>query len=957
MKKWALSFLLFWFVDITCAQIGNMPVETFILSNGFKLVLCEDHSKPEIYGGVYVHAGSFHDPEDATGIAHYFEHIMFKGTDKIGTMNWESEKIYLDSITFFYDLLHETTDERKRKEIQYKINELSIEAANYAIPNEINTILGKMGGENINAFTDYNATVYYNTFPSNQLEKWMLVYTERFRNPVFRLFQSELETVYEEKNMYADNMFSVVGEDILKTFFGDHPYGRPILGYTEHLKNPRISKMEEFFRTYYVANNMTLILVGDFNTEEVKKMAENAFGTLRHGEVPAEPEYTLPKLDGRVEVVKRLTPVKAGVIGYRTCNAGHEDHYRLKLLSSIFSNQASTGLLDRLSLENKLYMTQVLYYTFRDQGAIGFLFIPKILGQSLKNAENLIWECIDQVKQGKFSNDLFEAIKMEYIAEHIQGLENMENKFRAILQNEMDGNEWEDYLDELDKMRKLSKEDLVTVANKYLADDYLVYYTKMGFPKKDKISKPDWKPVTPRNVELSSVFAQEIEKYPVKPISSQEIDFNKDVTILPLTDGYSLYVSPNPFNDIFSLSIHFQYGTLTDRYLDKAVEYINLQGTGTKTYEEFNMALQKLGGKLALKVSDAELIVNISGFENNMEEILHLCHDKIFRPGNDESRLKTLIQDQRMNSLMVRRDARSMAVAVYEYANFGDSSRYLTRPSVTEMKSWKGEDLHRIYQNALQYDGYITFVGNQEANKVRDYLREIFPLNSNPKKGNYITRNRKKWNEDIVFMIHNRKFLQSNIYFTVYGNRYTGDQDRVAGFTFNQYFGSNMYSLVFQEIREFRSLAYSSAAYYNYVFLNKDPGYLLGFVGTQSDKTVEAINVMQGLIKDMPEKPEKYATAKEALLQSNHAHYIDFRNIPANVHYWKQQGYDRDPRPVYNELIEKMNFQDMLEFYRHNIHNRPIVITLSGNMQRIDKTQLENFGKVHKLRLKDILKK
>ncbi|MBQ0129711.1 MAG: insulinase family protein, partial [bacterium] len=176
MKKVTLLFAFLLVAGLSFAQQEDLKTKTIHLDNGLKVVMCEDHATPEIYGCVYVHAGSKNDPADATGMAHYFEHIMFKGTDKIGTTNWEAEKVYLDSISLMYDKLHETSDPEARKAIQRKINELSIASMDYAIPNETDVILTQMGGQGLNAGTSYDQTMYFNSFPSNQLSKWMDVY-------------------------------------------------------------------------------------------------------------------------------------------------------------------------------------------------------------------------------------------------------------------------------------------------------------------------------------------------------------------------------------------------------------------------------------------------------------------------------------------------------------------------------------------------------------------------------------------------------------------------------------------------------------------------------------------------------------------------------------------------------------------------------------------------------------
>ena len=308
--------------------------------------MCEDHSQPKIYGAICVHAGSKNDPLDNTGMAHYLEHIMFKGTDQIGTTNWEAEKVYLDSISLLYDQIHEVKDAAVRNKTMMKINELSNKATEYAIPNEVDVILSKMGGEGINAFTSNDVTVYHNMFPSNQLEKWLWVYKERFRYPVFRLFQTELEAVYEEYNMYSDEPMSVFMEDALKAAYGEHPYGRPVIGYPEHLKNPQPSAMQVFFNTYYQPYNMTLVLVGDFNAAAIQPLLERTIGTLRNEAAPASATQKAVKnstllnqpikpFKGHQVVTVSETPVKVGVVGFQTVGANQPDALLLDVMSGL----------------------------------------------------------------------------------------------------------------------------------------------------------------------------------------------------------------------------------------------------------------------------------------------------------------------------------------------------------------------------------------------------------------------------------------------------------------------------------------------------------------------------------------------------------------------------------------------------------------------------------------------
>ena len=242
-----LYFLLFLFSSIVFSQKATQSIEVkeYVLKNGLTVMLSENSESSNIYGVVAVKAGGKNDPKDATGIAHYLEHVLFKGTQELGTTDYESERVYLDSISKLYEKLSKTSLEEKRSAIQKEINRISIKASQYAIPNELDKLLKQMGGLDINAFTNEDYTAYYNSFPPNQINRWLEIYSHRFQNPVFRLFQSELETVYEEKNISMDDPFENVFEEVAKHVYKKHPYGQQtVLGKVEHLKNPSLKKMQ-----------------------------------------------------------------------------------------------------------------------------------------------------------------------------------------------------------------------------------------------------------------------------------------------------------------------------------------------------------------------------------------------------------------------------------------------------------------------------------------------------------------------------------------------------------------------------------------------------------------------------------------------------------------------------------------------------------------------------------------
>ena len=952
MKKTILFLIALLFCGMVSAQTG-LKTKTYHLDNGLKVVLCENHDQPEVYGAVYVHAGSKNDPADATGMAHYFEHIMFKGTDRIGTIDWDKEKVYLDSISMMYDQLHETDDQAARQAIQMKINELSLASTDYAIPNEVDVILTQMGGKGLNAGTSYDMTMYYNTFPSNQLSKWMDVYVERFRNPIFRLFQSELEAVYEEKNMSGDSPTNAFQEYLFKETFGNHPYGRPVIGYTEHLKNPQPSKMREFYNTYYVANNMTLILVGDFNTEEIEPMIAEKFGVWRKGTLPPTPKYDLPKFNGPTVKEVRMTPVKMGALVFPGIKNSDPDMIPLSMACDIFFN-GETGLADKLMLDGKIMAAMLMPLSLEDQGANLMLIIPKLIGQTHEEAEALIFECLDQLKKGEFSDELFEAVRMDMLMGRIRATESLNKLANLFLEMEQTGQSYEEFLAETERIKTITKDEVVAIANKYFGNDYLNIRSKMGFPEKDKVEKPNWKQLEAKNTNMKSDFAKMIEAEEVPEVTPQVVKFGEDVKITDISDGFKLYSAINPVNDIFELRFFFNYGTLDDPDLERAASYFSMQGTETKPFQEFALELQKMGASISTYSDDNHFIVSITGFEADLEKLLDLCHEKLYNPSNDETQIKVLAEGEQMGIKTQKEDASTWARAARDYAWYGDKSPYLNHSSLKEWSKRSGSELLAEVAEALKYDGFVTYTGGQFPKALVKSINAHHILPLKPLKGEEKVLVEKQYSEPQVFFAPNKKFRQSNLWFYVPGDKLSLEDEAMSSL-FSKYFGTDMYSIVFQEIREFRSLGYTAYSSYSYDDLERKPGYLYGFLGTQGDKTIDGISAFSGLITDMPERIEKFNASKEALLKSWASNYITFRNKPSSVRYWVRKGYDHDPRAEVTEIIRKADFKDVVGFYNRLIKDRPVTIMMSGP-KSVKTKDLAKYGKVTKLKYKQIFK-
>ena len=937
----------------------DLTVETYILDNGLTVILNPDKYASQVFGAVAIKGGGKQDPADATGIAHYLEHMLFKGTDQLGTVDYKSEKVYLDSIETFYNILGQTSDSNKRASIQEKINDLNVKASDFAIPNEFNRIIEGFGGTGVNAFTSNDIIAYVSQFPAHQMQKWLSINSHRFENPVFRLFQSELETVYEEKNRSMDNAFRILFEQFFANFFREHPYGQQtILGTKEHLKNPSIKKMKEYYETYYISNNMTLMLAGNFDLKPTKEAIKNTFGNLKSGPNPKFVDVKENPFDGRESVSKRLTPIRFGMIGFRVPPPRHEDYVALNIIRNLFNNSSSTGLLDRLSIENKLLGSSAISgLGGADHGAIGFMFIPKLIFQTFKGAENAVMKEINKVKNGSFSEEYLQSIKLTIIKNHETGLENSSNRLNYGLDMILNDRKWEEIIDYPNLVQKMTKDEIVEVANKYFNENYLVYKSKIGFPKKDKVEKPPYKPVIPKNSEKVSEYAKSLEKIPSGKISIDYLDFDKDTEYEELIDNFHFYHNSNPINSIFSLSLEWGIGKNENNKLSYAVELGGMIGNEKFNFNEFKEELQKIGATVDFFNSGNYTGLNIRGFDKYFDQTINLAGDflKTIRVRKeDKKKLKKLIQGSIIERKFEGRETSAKADALKEYAIWGDQSAYLTRPTVKKVKKMSSEILINQIKDAVKVETNVFYTGTTPKETVKRLVKENFIISKNLRDSNSPYVWEKKLREENTIYFHNdKKAVQSQIYIIIDG-QVMDEKDRHMSNVFNKYFGGSMSGLVFQEIREFRSLAYSAKGMYQKPFFFDKTGRFEGYMGTQADKTIDAIETYMNLLKKMPKKANRMAGIKSGMLQSLTSSRSDFRGIGNTIRSWRMQGFKEDPKVLQKGVYEEAVFDDLVRFYKNYIQDKPYTIAIVGNKEKIDFEKLSNFGAIVELKKEDI---
>lgn len=940
-------------------DLNALKVKEYRLENGLTVWLNEDHSQPKVFGAVVVKAGAKDCPD--TGIAHYFEHMMFKGTDRIGTLDYESEKVLLDSIAMKYDELAMTEDTAARARLQKEINELSIRSSEYVIPNEFNRLINRFGGSGLNAATSYDATIYFNTFSPQYMVQWAEINSERLINPVFRLFQSELETVYEEKNMYGDFIGGQVMDTLMARYFGPHPYAYPIIGSTKNLKNPRLTEMHKFFEDYYVASNMALILSGDFDAQQVMPILEKAFSRIRSGNAPKQEKVMLPPFNGR-ETMKVKFPIpfiKAMGLGFRGVSANHEDQVALNIAVNLLNNANGTGYLDKLMVEHKLMGALAINESMNEAGILAVAIMPKLLIQSYSSAEKMVWDEINRVKNGDFSDEMFNSLKLEQKRQYASSLENIDSRATIMMNLFSQGKSWNDYLNEVARIESITKEDVVRVAQKYFSNNYLCVTKSTGKYPKDNLPKPAFSPVVPRNADASSSYAKQLEKIPEQQVAPRIIDFEKDVKTSKLTPLVTLYTTPNPLNDIFTLNISYGIGALEQPELMQLTNYLQLLGTESLSFEQFRSRLQSIGSTLAFDVTPDAFVMKVTGFDNHIDETMELVGDFIRHAKADDKKLRQIVDDAKVSEKAFFKSGDNVASALLEQVKYGDQSRYLRKLSLSQIKKLKGKDMLAIYDKVRSVQCDLHYCGTLPVEKVIGTIRQHLPLERTTVASNSpYYRELKQYDRPTVFFIDMPDMAQSIVYGYVKGDPVDDKASRHASRLFSVYFGGDMSSLMFQEIREFRSFAYRTSGRYqlpNHAHKGT-AGSFTAMLSTQSDKTLDALGVLDSLIREMPLKPERMEAVKQTLVNRINNDYPPFRNLSEKVASTRMEGFDRDPAEEFLRDIATMDMQDISRFYREQISGRPVVYVITGNRKHIDMKKLAEYGTIIKVKKKGIYK-
>ncbi|MCC8425665.1 pitrilysin family protein [Mucilaginibacter sp. UR6-11] len=925
----------------------------YTLKNGLTVILSTTNKQPRIQTYIAVKAGSKTDPDNHTGLAHYLEHLMFKGTDKFGTTNWVKEKPYLDKIDALYEQYNSTTDDAKRKEIYKEIDQTSGEAAKISIANEYDKMMAAMGGQNSNASTSFERTAYTEDIPSSSIDKFLTLQAERFRNPILRIFHTELEAVYEEKNRTLDDDGSKVNEAMFASLFPNNNYGRhTTIGTVADLKNPSLNAIRNYYYTYYVPNNIGIILSGDFNPDVMIKKVDSHFSYMKAKPIPP---YTF------VPEQPITSPVKRDIYGpnpenltiaFRFPGAATRDARLLGLMGSMLTN-GKAGLFDLdLVKKQKLLGASAGSYSLKDYSVLLLRGNP-IKGQSLDEVKDLMLTEIGKLRRGEFSDDLIRSIVNNQKKEIIEDNESYINRADNLMNDFVAGVDWRAEVASVSELSKITKAQIVEFANKYLNDnDYVIIYKHQGEDKSiQKVEKP---PITPVEVNAASQseFLKQVNAMPSNAVKPVFLDYQKDIQRAK-SGNVALLAVQNKDNSIFRLYYRYDMGSWNNKLLPIAAQYIQFLGTRTKTAEDFSKAFYKLASSFSISTGTEISTVSFSGLQENFGATVKLYEDLLANCQPDEKALaglKARIKKSRENAKL---NKTTIAQSLVSYAQYGASNPFNYTLSEEELDNLKAEDLVNILHELNNYKHTILYYGPQTATAAALTLATLHKtpavFTAYPAKKQFVKVSVDK--NRVLFA--NYDMVQAEIYWVRTEGKYNPEQTPKVEL-FNNYFGGGMSTVVFQQIRESKALAYSTYAYYVSPAKKEDQNYFLGYIGTQADKLNESIKSMNELLTDMPESEKSLADAKDNIRKSIETERITQDDILFNYLAAQRLGLNYDARKTTFSTLGSLDFATIKNFHDTELKGKPYTYCVVASDKRVSDADLKKYGELIKPDLKQL---
>ena len=909
-------------------------------------------NEPRIQTLIPVKAGGKNDPASSTGLAHYLEHMMFKGTDKFGTKDWETEKPLLDSIEHMFETYRSMKDPAERKAWYAKIDALSNEASKYAIANEYDKMVQFIGAKYTNAYTSTDRTVYMNDIPSNQLENWLEIESERFSKIVNRLFHTELETVYEEKNRSLDNDGSKVYEGMLAMMFEKHKYGKQtVIGTIEHLKNPSITDIVAYFNKYYVPNNMAVCLSGDLDIEETIQLVNQYFGRLKAVEFEPDVQAVEAPVTQNRELTVYGPDAENLLMGFRFGGSSSKDFIVGQMVDMLLNN-STAGLMDlNLVQKQKVLDAGCFIWNMNDYSMHLFRGNPRE-GQTLEEVRDLILEQIELVKQGDFEDWLIEAIINDFKKVYMSGLESNYNRCNEMISAFTTNMTWQEKTSFIDQMEALTKEEIVAFANEKYQNYGIVYKLTGEDPNKQQVEKPV---ITKVDVDrdTQSPFFETVSNNVVATLTPKFINYEEELDQFKMKSDIPVMYKQNEENELFSLYYLLESGTNEDQKIQMALEYLKYLGTNTKSPDDVKKEFYKLGCSFDIFASNDRVYVMLNGLSDQMEDAMILFEDLLKNPKGDEDVLSNLKSDSHKSRSDDKKSKNTiMWGGLRSYLKYGAENPFNNVLDNETLNAASSEELIDIITSIQKTDHKVMYYGPISQAELKTVLNKQHQVPYELVPAKELKKFTLNSSEDPKVYWSHYDMVQAEILFQQPGEQYDAEVTADSRI-FNEYVGG-MSGIAFQEIREAQGLAYSVFAGYSQAKKVEEHDVFNAYVGTQADKQAEAMEAMLKMLNDLPESEMTFNNAKKAILESIESERITKSAVFFNYLDAQNKELDYDIRKDVYDRVKAMSIEDLMRFHEEYIKGNNYNIALIGDREKLNFAALSDYGQVKELSLDEI---
>jgi len=931
--------------------VENDPigVRIYTLDNGLKVYLSDNKDKPRVQTFITVKTGSKNDPADVTGLAHYLEHMVFKGTSKYGTQDWETEKKLLKQISDLYEKHKAEKNESKKKKIYKEIDKVSNEAAKFAIANEYDKMISGLGATGTNAFTSLEKTAYINDIPATELEKWMHIESQRFSELVLRLFHTELEAVYEEFNRGQDNDYRKAYAAMNELLFPTHPYGtQTTIGEGEHIKNPSMEKIHAYFDKYYVPNNMSIALAGDLDYDVTIAMVDKYFGGMKAKEVnPRVMPTEAPQTSIKTRDV--YGPMQEWVsIGYRL-GGYHTDDALISDLAALILSNGQAGLMDmNLVQQQKVIRAGAYSNVNHDYSSMQMNGSPK-QGQSLEEVQGMLLDEVEKLKKGEFDASLIQTIIKNKKKDRLSQLE--QNWLRGYILSDVFimGADWSDVVNYYDNMAKITKEEVVAWANKKLNNNYCVVYKRTGEDTNTyKVDNPSITPVE-LNREAQSDFYKEFEKMESLRLTPEFVDYEKALQRKNIIESIPFYYVKNESNDLFTLFFELDENLKKDKKVKVAKEYLKFLGTDKYTAAELKQKFYELGVQYYVQESS----IYMKGLNESFEEALQLLEHVLLNCKVDQDAMKNLISDvQKKRADRKKSKSAILYSGLSNYAKYGKLNKFNDVLSNEELEGLTAQELVDVIHSLTSYKHSVFYYGKEDFDAAYNTVKEIHMVPEEYKEAIKVEYPELDTDANTVYFV-DYDMVQTQMLMVSKAEKWNPEILPAASM-FNAYFGSGLSSIVFQEIRESKALAYSAYSYISSPYKLGESHYVRASIGTQVNKLGQAVEAMMELMNNMPKAEIQFNESKIAALKKIESERIIKTSIYWNFKQLERGGLDYDIRENIYRTIEGMSLEDLEKFFNGNIKGRKYTYCVIGKKSEMDMEVLEKLGTVTELTLEQL---